>query len=475
MTVNTRDRLRIVYLSTDYLSTLAALLIMTALRYTFESHAAASANTLVDFFKMRMVLVELALFPPLMLAIYWLSGYYTPPLMLKSRLQELLTTFNSTLLGAIVFFFTASIDDLSDDRLSTYLLFMLQWWILFLTVYLARFTATTIVRRKVRGGKLYSKVLIAGSGRAAASMYRKLQKSSRSMGFRLEGFIDCYGEGKCNVMQAPTFNTATAHTMLASGSIPKVVVVSSPHGIADTLAVINALLPIATDVLVDPDVYKSLGAPVRTQEIIGEPLVNITKPNIDGSTANIKRTIDVVASCAGLLLLSPLLALLALLVKTDSPGPAFYSQERQGRHKKPFRIYKFRSMRVDAEDDGPQLSSAHDERITRLGHTLRKYRLDELPQLWNILKGDMSLVGPRPEREHYVRLIMERVPAYTLVQQVRPGLTSWGMVKFGYASNVDQMIERLRYELYYLDNQSTLLDLRIILFTVRTVVTGRGV
>ena len=190
---------------------------------------------------------------------------------------------------------------------------------------------------------------------------------------------------------------------------------------------------------------------------------------------NIKRFFDVAISAVALLLIWPFMLVLALLVRMDSPGPAIYRQERIGRHKKPFTIYKFRSMYINAESSGPSLSSPADTRITPLGRRLRKYRLDELPQLWNVLRGDMSLVGPRPEREYFIRQIVEKAPSYTLVQQVRPGLTSWGMVKFGYASTVDQMVQRLRYELMYIDNISILLDFRIIIYTIKIVLTGKGI
>ena len=214
---------------------------------------------------------------------------------------------------------------------------------------------------------------------------------------------------------------------------------------------------------------------MRTQNIIGEPLVDVSHPMISGSTANIKRFFDVAISAVALLLIWPFMLVLALLVRMDSPGPAIYRQERIGRHKKPFTIYKFRSMYINAESAGPSLSSPADTRITPLGRKLRKYRLDELPQLWNVLRGDMSLVGPRPEREYFIRQIVEKAPSYTLVQQVRPGLTSWGMVKFGYASTVDQMVQRLRYELMYIDNISILLDFRIIIYTIKIVLTGKGI
>ena len=176
-----------------------------------------------------------------------------------------------------------------------------------------------------------------------------------------------------------------------------------------------------------------------------------------------------------LVLLLPFFAVMAILIKLDSPGTVFYRQERMGYHNVPFNIYKFRTMCSDAEASGePQLTSDNDPRVTRIGRFLRKYRIDELPQFWNVLKGEMSIVGPRPERKYYVDQILQRVPSYALLHQVRPGITSMGMVKFGYAKNVDEMVERVGHDLMYLDNMSLLNDLRILIYTIKIVFTGRG-
>lgn len=188
-----------------------------------------------------------------------------------------------------------------------------------------------------------------------------------------------------------------------------------------------------------------------------------------------KRLVDILISAVLLLALLPILLILALLIRLDSKGAVIYSQERIGRGGKPFTIYKFRTMQNDAEDGLPQLAARDDRRITNVGKVLRRYHLDELPQLWNVLKGEMSLVGPRPERRYYIDQIMAQAPEYAQLLSIRPGLSSWGMIRYGYASDIRQMIERMHYDLKYVANQSLWFDLKIILYTIKNVLTGQGV
>ena len=254
-------------------------------------------------------------------------------------------------------------------------------------------------------------------------------------------------------------------------------VILAPENFSDkkVISLLSTLFPLEIPVKISPDTFSYITSAIRLKDIFGEPFIDLTGPSISEASKNIKRTFDVAFSFFTLLILSPLYGALSLLVKLSSKGPIFYCQERIGRHQIPFKIYKFRSMIVEAESNGPQLSSENDNRITKIGKWMRKYRLDELPQFWNVLKGEMSIVGPRPEREFYIKQIVKEAPYYTLVCQVRPGITSWGMVKYGYASSVKQMVERTRYDLLYLANMSLSLDCKILIYTFRTVFGGKGV
>lgn len=188
-----------------------------------------------------------------------------------------------------------------------------------------------------------------------------------------------------------------------------------------------------------------------------------------------KRVTDIMCATVGLIVTLPLVIILGLIVKCQSPGDVIYSQWRVGYRDKRFRIYKLRSMFNGAEQGVPMLSDIGDERVTPIGRFMRRYHLDELPNLWNVLMGDMSIVGPRPEREYFIEEIKKSVPDYDIVHQVRPGLTSWGMVKYGYAMNVPQMVERFNYDMLYVKNLSLSLDMKIIFHTVRMIGKGNGI
>jgi exopolysaccharide biosynthesis polyprenyl glycosylphosphotransferase len=255
------------------------------------------------------------------------------------------------------------------------------------------------------------------------------------------------------------------------------VIIDLPSGYSDRqlYELIARLYPLMCEISMVPRVYDMLTGAARIGHIDHPSLIRITDYNMLDAELCIKRAFDIAASAFGLVILSPLLALIALQVKFSSRGPVIYSQERTGLYGLPFRIYKFRTMIANAEEDGlPQITLDNDPRVTKVGHWLRKYRLDELPQLWNILRGDMSVVGPRPERPYFIEQIMKEAPYYCLLYKVRPGLTSWGPIRVGYTDTMEKMIERLNCDIVYVENMSLLLDLKIMFYTIDVIIRGKG-
>ena len=225
---------------------------------------------------------------------------------------------------------------------------------------------------------------------------------------------------------------------------------------------------------ITPDARDIILGMVRVDSIFHSPLITINTRLMEEWQYSVKRLFDIILSLFALVLLSPVFLLTAIIVKCTSPGPIFYAQQRIGYRGKPFTMHKFRSMYIDAEACGPALSRDDDPRITPFGRFMRKVRLDEIPQFYNVLKGTMSIVGYRPERQFYIDQIVKRCPEYLLLQRIKPGITSWGQVKYGYASTVDEMCERLKYDLLYMENMSITTDLKILIYTVFIILQGRG-
>lgn len=214
---------------------------------------------------------------------------------------------------------------------------------------------------------------------------------------------------------------------------------------------------------------------IKLRAIFSVPMVRISQIQMTPWEFTLKRIFDIVVSLVAMIILSPVYLAVAIIVKTTSQGPVFYKQERIGKGGKPFYIYKFRSMYTDAEKFGPKLSSGdNDPRITPFGRFMRKVRLDEIPQFAQVFVGDMSMVGPRPERQFFIDQIVVQAPEYKLLHKIKPGMTSWGQVKFGYAETVDEMVVRLKYDLLYLDNMSITTDIKILIYTVLIIFQGRG-
>ena len=239
-------------------------------------------------------------------------------------------------------------------------------------------------------------------------------------------------------------------------------------------SLINRLYPHDVEIAIKPRLYDMLTGAASISEVGDIPLVHITEHKMSDRELCMKRACDVLFSALALVILSPVYVLLYILVWCSSEGPAIYRQERIGLHGRAFQILKFRTMTLHAETATPMLSADDDPRITPIGRFLRKYRLDELPQMWNILRGDMSIVGPRPERRYFIEQIEKQAPYYCLLYKIRPGLTSWGPIKVGYTDTLDKMIRRLNYDIVYMENMSIRLDIKILFHTVGVILDGKG-
>lgn len=473
MTRETQQKLKCIL--ADFFASAAGFMLFSILRYR-TLPADTRPDTALDYLLFPQVMAETALVPLMLVGFFALLGSYNrEKIFYKSRLDETLKALIGSALAMLMVYFVALINDNNGERATNYEMLLVLLLCLFVPVALERLVLYSQLARRVQRGEYVLDTVIIGASPATANLLARIVRTASNSGLRLRACVDVDGTATADVVcGVPVIRSDDPLAVCRDLDAKAVVILPSEQGIERTAAIIEGLYRLDRPIFVTPDIYVMMGMRPRVSSIVGEPLIDITNANISAASKNCKRLADVAVSAVALIALSPLLALLALIVKLDSPGPIIYRQPRIGYHKKPFLINKFRTMKVDAEPDGPALATEDDPRVTRSGRFMRKYRLDELPQFWNVLKGDMSLVGPRPERDFYARQIIAKAPYYRLIFQVRPGITSWGMVKFGYASDVDQMVERSRFDLLYINNMSISTDIKILLYTIKTVVNGEG-
>lgn len=407
--------------------------------------------------------------------LHFISGAYKS-IYAKSRLGELTRTIAATLIGCLVLLFVFVLKNPQGDNRTYYLEFLsLLLPVLTLTTAF-RITLLGIAKKQLQRKSVFFNAVVAGRKEKIAAFYRDFLESREDAGYRITGFFHTDGGDTSTGFEAMTQLTSwhDLRRFVDEQQVEEVILAIDKSEREIISKALQLLSDREVNIKITPDNVDIITGALHTNNVLGVPLIDIHAGILPDWQQNTKRIIDIAAAFTGCILLAPLFIYTAIRVRLSSPGPIIFRQERIGFKGRPFIMYKFRSMYTDAEKNGPQLSHESDPRISSWGRIMRKWRLDELPQLWNILKGEMSLVGPRPERKFYIDQIVPRYPEFNYLFKVKPGLTSWGMVKYGYASSVEEMIRRMPYDLLYVENVSLMLDFKIMFYSIRIILSGKG-
>ncbi len=407
--------------------------------------------------------------------VLYLSGQYRQ-LNNKGLVKILLHT-----LGAMVAFWIIAamllINLMTPKTLPEYITIFLKLSLSSTTIILAfRLVIYSYIVLATDFRKLATYAILVGNNQKAETIYNEIKRIPHHRNLFIIGYISIDASvipsfsheikclGNINALASNIIDKHTQEVIIALESTEHKTI-QKVLNITKNLDVITRITPDLTDIM---------EGTVKMNNIKSIPFVTIHNHTMPVWQMFLKTVMDVIFSLSALIVFLFFLPFIALAIKLDSKGPIFYHQERHGKNMQPFKMIKFRSMYTTAESNGPLLSSIGDERITRVGKILRQWHIDEIPQFINVLKGDMSIVGPRPERKFFIDQISVLAPHYTHLFKVKPGITSWGMVKYGYAENIEQMIERSQYDLLYLENMTLLVDLKIMAYTLKSIIIGDG-
>ncbi len=409
------------------------------------------------------------------LSLHFLTGAYQN-VYHKSGVTEFFRTLIVSLIGCLALLFFFILKNPQRNNLHYYDEFYSLLVPVFFVTLTSRLLFLRMANRQLKKTKVSFNVLLIGSGKNATQFFNSFINTNTNSGYFITSFLNTNGNTNIGLPgTVKKYNDLNKlHFIIDSDKIEEVIITVEKNERDLLTTILRQLSDKDVNIKITADAVDIITGAVQANNVMGVPLIDVHNGLLPSWQKNIKRLLDISIAISALILLSPLLLYAAIRTKFSSAGQVLFFQERIGFKGKPFVIYKFRSMLQNAEQNGPMLSSNNDPRITGWGKTMRKWRLDELPQLWNIIKGEMSLVGPRPERKFYIDQIVQQHPEYKYLLKVKPGLTSWGMVKFGYASTIEEMIERMPYDIMYIENVSIVLDLKIMLYTISIILSGEG-
>jgi exopolysaccharide biosynthesis polyprenyl glycosylphosphotransferase len=431
-----------------------------------------------EYFRMELgykFWLGIALIPLFFVLVFAMAGFYSDPLR-RSRLLEFGKSLVITLAAVVVLFFVLILDDAVGNYSTYYNSFFALFLLEFTLTYIPRLIITSIVSGRIHRREAGFRTLIVGSRQKAERLVNEIRSEKIPAGNLLTGYLSIAENGREPLSGNVDWlgNVNDIIPIIEENEIDEVILAMEEDEYGQVESIVDSICYREVVVKAVPSMKGVISGHVEAGPIYATPLLRVSYREMPRWQYMVKMLLDYAVAALALLLMSPLMAVLALLIRISGKGPVIYRQERIGKHGKPFMIYKFRSMEDDAEADGPRLAIRGDARITPLGRFMRKHRFDEIPNFINVLRGEMSLVGPRPERRHFIDQIRERATSFNRVLAVKPGITCWGQVKLGYASDLDTMLERLSYDLLYLENVSLFLDLKIIFYTLGTIIKGKG-
>jgi len=413
--------------------------------------------------------------PSLAVYIYWFiifsfAGLYQH-WFVRSRFDEFASVLKTISFGCFILFFVIFLDDaISDSRAISRYLILIYWSLMIISVGFGRILIRSLQMTMLQKGIGLRNSIIIGTGKRGNELESLLSKFPQ-LGYKFTGFVSAARANASGLLLGDIFSLKR---IIDIYKVSEVLIALEENEKDKLFDVIRYCQETDVNLKIMPDTYEIVSGLAKTNQLYGVPFIEVMPEIMPYGSKLFKRILDVILSLFFLLIFSPILILIVVLIKFTSKGPILYKQVRVGRNSKQFNMYKFRSMVKDAEEYGPEWAGEKDPRITGIGRIIRKVYMDEFPQLLNVLKNEMSIVGPRPERPYFVEMLSKEIPYYYKRLSVKPGITGWAQIKHKYDSSLDDVKEKLKFDFYYIENMSLKLDFKIMVNTFLVIIFMKG-